>query len=273
MARKSLITSALFFLLATSVARAQNSEEDAWKILETGMADKNSSERTVVVGVLGLIPEDPRAIEMAEKALQDKDPGMRAAGATALGKMGSKNSAGKLRELLKDTESPVVMSAAQALKFLGDATAYEVYFAILTGERKSGTGLLDQQKKLLDQQMKMLHDPKQMAQFGFAQGLGYVPYGGVAQGVIKAIRKDDTSPLRAVAAVALSSDPDPRSGEALVTAASDKSMIVRAAALDAIALRDDACLIPAIVPMMKDEKDIVRYTAAAAVVRPSKRAK
>ena len=97
-----------------------------------------------------------------------------------------------------------------------------------------------------------------------------MPYAGIAMGVFKAIHKDDTSPLRAVAAVALVSDPDPRSGQALVTAASDKSVIVQAAALDAIALRDDASLIPAIVPLMKDEKDVVRYTAAAAVVRLSK---
>jgi HEAT repeat protein len=50
-------------------------------------------------------------------------------------------------------------------------------------------------------------------------------------------------------------------------------VIVRGAALNAIALRDDASLIPAIVPMMKDEKGVVRYTAAAAVVRLSKMAK
>jgi len=152
------------------------------------------------------------------------------------------------------------------LKSLGDEKGYEVYFAILTGERKSGEGLLDDQKK-------MLHDPKKMAQFGVEQGLGFVPFAGIALGAFKALRKDDTSPVRAGAAMALASDPDPRSGEALVAAASDKSVIVQAAALNAIALRNDPKLITAIVPMMKDDKDIVRYTAAAAVVRLSKMGK
>lgn len=267
MTRRFLVASTMFILLVgASVARAQKPEQDAWKILQEGMSDSNLNERAVAVRVLGLIPKDPRAIELAEQALQDKDPGVRASGAEALGKMGSKNSAPKLVGLLKDKEIPVVMAAAQALKSLGNEKAYEVYFAILTGERKSGAGLMDEQKK-------MLHDPKKMAQFGVEQGLGYVPFAGIAMGAFKAINKDDVSPVRAGAAMALSSDPDPHSGEALVAAASDKSVIVRAAALNAIALRNDASLLPGIVPLMKDEKSVVRYTAAAAVVRLSKLAK
>lgn len=265
--RKRLIATLTFILLAIAgSAQTQTPAENAWKVLEVGMSDSNATERAVAVRVLGMIHDDPRSIEMAEKALEDKDPGVRAAGAKALGRMGSNGSTEKLRALLKDKESSVVMAATESLKALGDAHAYEVYFAILTGERKSGEGLLQEQ-------MKMLHDPKKMAEFGFSQGIGYVPYAGLALGAYKAIHKDDTSPLRAMAAVALASDPDPRSAEALVTAASDKNLIVRTAALDAIAHRNDASLIPAIVPMMNDEKDVVRYTAAAAVVRLSKMAK
>jgi len=263
MTLRGSISSALFVLLAAAgAAQAQIPQQDAWRVLETGTASTNTSQRAVAVRVLGLIPGDAQAIEKAESALQDKEEDVRAAGAAALGKMGSKNSAAKLHELLKDPEVSVVMAAAQALKSLGDPRAYEVYYAILTGERKTGEGLMDQQKK-------MLHDPKKMAQYGIEAGIGFVPFGGVALGAFKMARKDDISPVRAGAAGALSSDPDPRSGQALVAAASDKSEIVRAAALDSIAVRNDSSLIPAIVPMMKDEKDVVRYTAAAAVIRLS----
>ncbi|HVN18176.1 MAG TPA: HEAT repeat domain-containing protein [Dongiaceae bacterium] len=261
-----IATLALILLGAAGAVWAQTPAESAWKVLESGMSDSNTTERAVAARVLGMIHDDPRAIEMAEKTLGDKEPEVRSAGAKALGRMGSKGSIEKLRALLNDKESSVVMAATESLKTLGDAHAYEVYYAILTGERKSGEGLLEDQ-------MKMLHDPKKMAQFGFSQGIGYVPYAGLAVGAYKALRKDDTSPVRAVAAVALASDPDPRSGEALLKAASDKSLIVRTAALDAIAHRNDPSLISAIVPMMNDEKDVVRYTAAAAIVRLSKMAK
>ena len=267
MTTKSLVTGALFIVIAAvGVARAQTPEQDAWGILEKGTADSNGEERALAVRVLGLVPDDPRAIEMAETALQDKDADVRLAGAAALGKMGAKGSTLKLHELLKDTDAPVVIAAAHALKALGDPIAYEVYYAILTGERKTGEGLMDQQKKLL-------HDPKKMAQLGVEGGVGFVPFGGAALTAFKMVRKDDISPVRAGAAAALASDPDAKSGQALVEAASDKSEIVRVAALDSIALRNDASLLTAIVPMLKDEKNGVRYTAAAAVIRLSKIAK
>lgn len=64
-------------------------------------------------------------------------------------------------------------------------------------------------------------------------------------------------------------DPEPDVGEALVRTAEDKDWRVRAAALDAIALREDGTLISRIVPAMDDKNDIVRFTAAACVAHLS----
>ena len=72
----------------------------------------------------------------------------------------------------------------------------------MIGEKKSGAGLLDEQKK-------MLNDPKKMAQFGFEQGIGFVPFAGLGYGALKALRKDDESPVQAAAAKMLLKDPDP----------------------------------------------------------------
>ena len=55
--------------------------------------------------------------------------------------MRSKASDGKLKEALKDPDAGVVLAAANALRLIGDPIAYEVYYAVLTGERKSGAGL------------------------------------------------------------------------------------------------------------------------------------
>jgi HEAT repeat protein len=53
---------------------------------------------------------------------------------------------------------------------------------------------------------------------------------------------------------------------------SDKDWVVRAAAVEAIANRGDSALMVDIVPAMSDKKDIVRYSASAAVIRLSRRA-
>jgi HEAT repeat protein len=115
--------------------------------------------------------------------------------------------------------------------------------------------------------METLNDPKKMAKLGFEEGLGFIPFADIGFSTVKAVSKDDTSPVRAAAARVLINDPDPRIGQALVRAASDKSWIVRASALLAIAKREDAELLNAIVPAMLDRNGVVRCTAAAAVIR------
>ena len=83
-------------------------------------------------------------------------------------------------------------------------------------------------------------------------------------------KKRSTAPTRAAAARELAGDPDPRAGQALAKAVSDKDWSVRAAAVEAIAKRGDPALLANIVPAMSDKKDIVRYSAAAAVLRLSR---
>jgi HEAT repeat protein len=55
----------------------------------------------------------------------------------------------------------------------------------------------------------------------------------------------------------------------LAQAVTDKSWIVRVAAVESIANRGDPSLLDSVVPAMSDEKDTVRYAAAATVLRLS----
>jgi HEAT repeat protein len=165
-----------------------------------------------------------------------------------------------LKKALSDKEPSVVLAAAHALQVLNDPAGYEVYYAVLTGERKSAEGLVAQG-------METLKDRKKMAKLGFEEGLGFIPFADIGYSAAKAVGKDDTSPVRAAVARALVNDPDPRVGQALVRAASDKSWMVRASALLAIAKRGDPELLNGIVPAMSDKNEVVRCTAAAAVIR------
>jgi HEAT repeat protein len=238
----------------------QTPQERAWEILNTGVHEKSADKRNQAVRALGIIPGDPKVSEIAERALKDEKPEVRAAAAVALGLMGSVPSIPKLKDALADKDGSVVLAAAHSLWSLKDTSAYEVYYGVLTGERKAGGGLISEG-------MKTLRDRKKMAEFGFEEGIGYIPFAGMGYSAVKALTKDDASPIRAGAAAILAKDPDPLSAQALVKAASDKSWVVRVAALDSLAKRGDPQFISNIVPEMSDEKDAVRYNAAAAVIK------
>ena len=212
---------------------------------------------------MGLITNSPKAQQMALKAMADPKPEVQAAAVEALGRMGAKSAAPKLIEAIKSKDTVVVFAAANALYTLGDPAAYEVYYAVLMGERKSGQGLVESQ-------MKMLKDPKAMAQIGFEAGIGFIPFAGLGLSVVKSATKDDTSPVRAAAAQKLIRDADPRTAEALVQSAGDKKWLVRAAVVDAIAKRGDPALLKAVWPLLTDSNDTVRFTAAAAILRLTK---
>lgn len=249
-------------LLATSAGLpAQSPRQTAWKTLRDGVNDKGADRRSKAVLALGLLPGEREAVALAELAMQDEKPIVRAAGATALGAMLSKASIPKLKNALSDKDGSVVLAAALSLVTLKDEKGYDVYYAVLTGQRKTG-------RERMSEGMKVLQDPKKLAEFGLEEGIGFVPFGGLGLTAFSALTKDDVSPVRAAAARVLAKDPDPRSGEALGQAAvSDKSGRVRAAALEAIAKRGDPALLSDIEPAMSDGNDVVRFSAAAAVIR------
>jgi HEAT repeat protein len=240
---------------------AQTPQQQAWNILRAGVNEKSTEKRTQALRAMRLLPADPEALEMAQHALRDHKPEVRVAAATALRLMGSEASIPALKEALSDKEPSVVLAAAHALQVLNDPAGYEVYYEVLTGERKSADGLMGQG-------METLKNRNKMAKLAFEGGFGFIPFGGgIGFSAIHAVRKDDASPVRAVAAKALANDPDPRISQGLVRAASDKSWIVRASALVAIAKRGDPGTVNGIVPAMSDRNEVVRYTAAAAVIR------
>ena len=238
----------------------QTPKEVAWQILDTACTGDKTSDRATAIRVLGLMPNNARALKLAEKALKDDRPEVRSAAAAALGDMKSRASIPKLRAALDDDDPLVALAAAHSLELMHDDSAYEVYYEVLTGQRKASRGLIASQTSILK-------DPKKVAQLGFEEGIGFIPFAGIGWGAVKAITKDDSSPVRAAAAQVLARDPDPAATKALADAVGDKSWLVRAAALEALAKRGDPSVLDTVRMYVSDEKDAVRYTAAAAVLR------
>jgi HEAT repeat protein len=229
-------------------------------MFEVAAKSKGSAERAIGIRALGLLRDDAHARELAEGALDDLKPEVRAAAATALGQMRATQSIPKLQKLLSDDKVPVVMAAAHSLRDLKDSTsAYAVYYDILSGGRKSGGPV--------SQQLDTLRDPKVLAKIGFEQGIGYIPFAGIGWDAWRYTHKKDPNPIRAVAATFLAHDPDPATGVALCAAMKDKDWIVRAAAIEALAQRGDPEFEGKIELSLFDPNPHVRYTAAAAVIR------
>jgi HEAT repeat protein len=235
----------------------------AWDLLTTAVFSKVTIERTNGVRALGLLRDTPRARELAENALKDPKPEVRESAAIALGQMHATESVAKLQHVLSDSNVKVVMAAAHSLRELkDDKSAYAVYFGLLTGERKSGDGMIAQQ-------IETLKNPKELAKIGISEGIGFIPFAGIGWDAYRTMHKKDPNPVRAAAATFLAHDPDPLTGKALVDATKDKDWIVRAAAIEAIAQRGDASLLPKVQLKFSDKNPKVRYSAAAAVIRLS----
>ena len=260
----SALCALVFAILSAPHCPGQSTQEKAWTLLEAGVRQSKTESRVTAVRVLGLLPNNDRATQLAQDALQDPKPEVRAAAASALGRMRAASSVTRLKKALSDKEFSVVLAAAHALHELKDPACYEVYYAILTGQRKSSEGFLEQETE-------MFHDPKELAKMGFEQGIGYVPYAGIGWDAVRTIMKDRSngSPVKAAAASNLVSDPDPRTATALVNATHNRNWVVRVAALEAIAERGDPTASGKIEPLLEDSKLEVKYTAAATIVRLS----
>lgn len=249
--------------LAQADSDIESPRHRAWDILLTASLSDRASERTGGIRALGLLRNNSQARQIAESALADRHPDVRCAAATALGQMHAKESIPKLEEALADKKIPVVMAAAQSLRELkSEKSAYGIYYDLLTGERKANDGIIAKQ-------LETLKDPKQLAQIGVSEGIGFVPFAGIGWDAWRTMHKKDAIPVRAVAASLLANDPDPASAKALVQATDDKDWMVRAAAVEAIAKRGDASLLSHVEAKFSDKNEKVRYCAAAAVIRLS----
>ncbi|MGH9582207.1 MAG: HEAT repeat domain-containing protein, partial [Bryobacteraceae bacterium] len=160
--------------------------------------------------------------------------------------------------MLKNNDLSVVLAAANALYELKDPAAYQVYDSLLTGERKGPS--------LIKSQLRQLKKRGEIEQLAFETGIGFVPYGSTGYEVWTRIMKNRSMPILILSTQRLARDPDPKSGDALVGACLNKHWQVRAAAVSAIAKRGDPALLRALVPLLTDPNDTVRYDTAAAIV-------
>jgi HEAT repeat protein len=256
----------LFVVLAVGLVaeepRAQPSDirEKAWGVLSEGLLHDHASHRLVAVQALSLMAKNRTAERFATRALRDKDAKVRAAAATTLGQLDAYRAIPALRKALGDDQVSVVLASAHSLYLLKDKSAYDIYYAVVMGDRKSNSGMVQAQ-------LDRLKDPKQMMELGFQEGLGFVPFGGMGYQAFKELTRKGGAQARAASARFLAHDPDQISEDALLqTALADKSEEVRLAAIDALAERGNPRSIERMAKNLTDEKTAPRYRTAAAIL-------
>jgi HEAT repeat protein len=226
----------------------------AWDILKAGAADPSTTKRQQAISTLAIVTDSPRATQLAERALQDPQASVRRAAVIALGGMGSKSSVPKIKDILPSANAETVVAIAAVLKRFNDPVGDSIYYEILTGQRKSGGGILSG-----------LEDKKTLEKMGFEEAIGFIPFGGVGWGAYEYFKHLGTPGVDVAAAAALATDPDPAARTALIHASFGGKAIVQLAALQALGRRGDRSVVDSIQPAMFSEIPLVSYTAAAAI--------
>src|SRR5262249_61093322 len=89
--------------------------QQAWSVLDTGLAHPKAAHRLEAVKALSLLSGDRHATKLAVRALKDDNSDVRAAAATTLGQLHVVSAIPDLRQALQDKDTSVVLAAAQAL--------------------------------------------------------------------------------------------------------------------------------------------------------------
>jgi HEAT repeat protein len=245
---------------------AVSTEDRARGLLDASLKDKNPDTRTHAAQSLGLVSAREPYLSQLEAMLDDKDVEVRLATITSLVDLNGPRTVLELKKALDSEVPEVSFAAAKALWTLNDPDGREALVSVLSGETKASSGFITKQKR---DALRMLHTPKTMFMFALRQGAVFAPVPGLGAGVssLQGILSSPSVSGRATAALLLSTDREPDVLQALRDALTDKDWSVRAAAVHAIALRNDPALQADLVPMMEDRKEAVRVRAAAGYLR------
>lgn len=241
-------------------------QDRARSLLDSSLKDKNPDIRKHAVQALGLASASEPYLSQLEAMLDDKDVEVRLATITSLVDLNSQRTIPTLRKALESDVPEVSFAAAKALWTLEEPAGREALVSVLSGDTKSSSGFITKQKR---DALRMLHTPKTLFLFAMRQGANFAPVPGLGAGIssVQGILADPGVSGRAAAALLLGTDHSPEILEALKDALTDSDWSVRAAAVHAIALRNDPAQETDLIALFDDKKEAVRVRAAAGYLR------
>jgi HEAT repeat protein len=255
------------FMLFASPAAAPT-DAQCTDILQQALTSRNPDMRVQGVVALSLASERNSLLPLLIGMAGDKDVQVRIAVVASLADVKSRAAIEALHTLLKDTVPEVSFAAAKALWNLNDRAGEMALLSIVEGDSKTASGYITAEMR---QALRLMHTPTTTFLLAVRQGIGFVPVPGLGQGIasMQALLTDPGISGRAAAVLMLGKDKDPVLLPALRDALHDKNWTVRAAAVHAMAIRDDPSVKKDLAPLLEDEKEGVRLRAAAAYLRLS----
>jgi HEAT repeats len=245
------------------------SPEAAWTLLREGANSDKFRDRSDAISALTVLDGDRKAIAMIANALDDKEETIRVLAATSLGDIKARRAIPKLKSAMDDKSSQVDFAAAVALWKMGDRSGRDIFYDVLDGERKVKPNLI---KSKMQQARMDMHDPKALALIGVNEVSGaFLGPFSMAVSMVEEYAKNGGTPVQALCAQLLASDPSHRTAEELTDALGDKSWAVRAAAARSLAKLDHPAALPQLRDMMENDKSRpARFAAAVAIIRISR---
>jgi HEAT repeat protein len=243
-----------------------STHDRASTLLNISLKDKNPDTRMHAVQALGLVSPSEPYLSQLEAMLDDKDVLVQLATITSLVDLKNQRTVPTLLKALDSNVPEVSFAAAKALWALEDPSGHEALVAVLSGDSKTSSGFITKQKR---DALRMLHTPQTLFLFAVTMGANFTPVPGLGAGVssLQGLLSDPSVSGRAATALLLSGDKDPEVVLALRDALTDSDWSVRAAAVHALALRNDYALVGDLIPLLDDKKEAVRDRAAAGFLR------
>jgi HEAT repeat protein len=260
-----LVPSAVAGIDAAQMANLTTAER-AHVILDEALKARNPDTRKVAVQALGLIGSREPYESQLKTMLQDRDVPVRIAVVASMLDLKDKDTVPTLREALNDKVPEVRFAAAKALWTLGDEAGRDALVAVVAGDTPATSGFFTTEGR---DALRIFYAPRTAIPFVVGRTIGFAHVAGLGLGVasLEGLLSDPNITGRAAAALLLSNDEDPKVLLAMREALADKDESVRAAAVHAIALRDDPALEADLLPFLDDKTAAVSTRAAAGCLR------
>ena len=246
-----------------------NKDEDFGKVIDKLFSQIHRPEVQETLAKIGTDGILTRLVGL----LKDKD--VRREAAYALGNIGSERAVELLIPLLSDKDEDVRWAAVVALGRTGSERAVEPLITLLKDEdvRRAAAVALGNigSERAVDHLIPLLSDKDEDVRRAAAEALGDIGSERAVDHLIPLL-EDEYEYVRREAAFALGKIGSDRAVEHLIPLLSDKDEDVRRAAAEALGLTGSERAVDHLIPLLKkDEHKYVRWAAAVALAKSSKR--